>query len=333
MLDFTPEVYMKKRLVFTVFAIVLLFSFGACSKEAKTLQTPETASTEEPTIAAMQSADAPKLTVGMMSAVDAAPFYLAEQRGYYNDAGVEVELILFTNGQHRQTALQTGQVDGAMTDLVALITQTASDFRLTGTVSTDGHFPLLSQEKLQDKEAVTAGTMEISVTNYLLEQYLGKSHIVEKVYINEIPARLEAVASGQLDTGIFPEPFASIGQMRGLEKTIFEGIPAESLNIIAFTEDALKDKSTQISGFHRAYAQAVKDLQENPDLAREVLLTVIPNLPESIRDSIHIPTYHTPRLPSSAFTQEIIDWTADITHETYEITTDDLYDYRFTQAD
>ena len=79
-----------------------------------------------------EEAEPATLAVGMMSAVDAAPFYLALDRGYFLEEGVEARLILFTNGQHRQSALQTGQVDGAMTDLVALVTQTASDFKLTG---------------------------------------------------------------------------------------------------------------------------------------------------------------------------------------------------------
>ncbi len=104
-----------------------------------------------------------------------------------------------------------------MSDLVALITQSTSDFRLIGTLSTDGAFPLLATGPLTEGGTkITAGTMEISVTNYLLDAYLSDRYDVEKVFINEIPARLEAVVSSQLDTGIFPEPFASIGGHSGI---------------------------------------------------------------------------------------------------------------------
>jgi len=274
----------------------------------------------------------PTLKVGMMSAVDAAPFYHALEAGYYEDEGVDVELVLFTNGQHRQTALQTQQVDGAMSDLVALITQSTSDFHLIGTLSTDGAFPLLATGPLTEGTTVTAGTMEISVTNYLLDAYLKERYAVEKVFINEIPARLEAVVSGQLDTGIFPEPFASIGELRNLEKLTFEGIPRESLNIIAFTEKALEEKEKQIAGFHRAYERAVKDLQRDPELARTALMNAIPALPEEIRSTMGLPVYHTPSLPSESFTEEIISWTEGITGTEYAVGPEDLFDARFINA-
>ena len=304
-----------KRILPVFLLIVSILLLGGCAKSS---EQKETSPREEV-----------PLIVGMMGAVDAAPFYHALQAGYFEKEGAKVELVLFTNGQHRQTALQTRQVDGAMTDLVALITQSTSDFRLKGTLSTDGRFPLLAKASLDGKKTLSAGTMEISVTNYLLEQYLGKNHILDKVYINEIPARLEAVASGELDTGIFPEPFASIGALRGLDKIIYEDIPSESLNIIAFTEEAIKNKRSQIEAFHSAYARAVADIVQNPDIARDVLLEVIPNLPQTVRDTMDIPPYHKPRLPSDTFTSEIIDWTGHITGSSYEVGPEDLYDTSF----
>jgi NitT/TauT family transport system substrate-binding protein len=307
---------MYKKFLLVLFITILLV-FSGCRKSEQQ---------------ARESASSPSLTVGMMSAVDAAPFYVALQKGYFKEAGVDVQLMLFTNGQNRQTALQTGQVDGAMTDLVALITQTAGDFKLIGTLSTDGDFPLLAKPGLQEKQAVSAGTMEISVTNYLIDKYLGQNQSVKKVYINEIPARLEAVISGQLDTGIFPEPFASIGALRGLEKLFYPGIPSESLNIIAFTEKAVKEKSEALKRFHRAYAKAVKAIEADENLARDALIQYIPNLPSEIRDSIHLPDYQAPRLPGTSFMQEIMAWTESVTNQRYEFSPADMLDSRFIEG-
>lgn len=278
---------------------------------------------------AMEQQTPQKLIVGMMSAVDSAPFYLALKRGYYAVAGVEVELILFTNGQHRQTALQTGQVDGAMTDLVALITQSASDFHLMGTLSTDGDFPLLANGTLEGKDQISVGTMEISVTNYLVDRYLAQDHALRKVFINEIPARLEAVVSGQLDAGIFPEPFASIGAQRGLQKIVFDGIPEESLNIIAFTDDAINEKRKALQVFHDAYGRAVRDIRADADLAREVMMEYIPGLPDQIRDVIYLPEYQEPRIPSEDFVAQIISFTTEVTGKKYDLSPADLLDGQF----
>nr|WP_321297130.1 ABC transporter substrate-binding protein [uncultured Sphaerochaeta sp.] len=304
---------MRKRLLVSLLLSLLLLLFGSCKKT-------ETAET------------LPILKVGMMSAVDAAPFYLALEKGYFTEQGVDAQLILFTNGQNRQTALQTGQVDGAMTDLVALITQSASDFKLVGTLSTDGDFPLLAKSEILTSPTLSVGTMEISVTNYLVEQYLGADHSLEKVYINEIPARLEAVASGQLDAGIFPEPFASVGAMRGLKKVFFPGIPQESLNIIAFTETAVQEKQEALTAFHRAYAQAVKDIEQDPSLARSMIMQHIPNIPAEAESLIQLPTYHAPRLPSDEFVRQIMDWTASVTKQTYAFGTESFFGRSFTEG-
>lgn len=309
----------------TMFILILslvLITTGCAKEEQRTVHPDTEEGTES----------VPSLKVGMMSAVDAAPFYHALEAGYYEDEGVDVELVLFTNGQHRQTALQTQQVDGAMSDLVALITQSTSDFRLIGTLSTDGDFPLLASGPLTEGTTITAATMEISVTNYLLDAYLSDRYDVEKVFINEIPARLEAVVSSQLDTGIFPEPFASIGALRNLEKLTFEGIPEESLNIIAFTEKAIQEKESQIAGFHRAYERAVKDIQGNPKLARTALMNAVPALPEAIRETMGLPEYHEPSLPSESFTSKIVSWTEGITGTEYAVGIKDLYDARFVNA-
>ena len=303
----------KSTLVSLLLLLLLLLVFGSCKKTriAETL---------------------PTLNVGMMSAVDAAPFYLALESGYFTEQGVDAQLILFTNGQNRQTALQTGQVDGAMTDLVALITQSANAFKLVGTLSTDGDFPLLAKSEIQGSTTLSVGTMEISVTNYLVEQYLGTDHTLEKVYINEIPARLEAVASGQLDAGIFPEPFASVGAMRGLQKIFFSGIPAESLNLIAFTEAAIQEKQEALTAFHRAYAQAVKDIRQDPSLAKAMIMKYIPNLPAEVEEFIQLPTYHAPRLPSDEFVSQIMDWTSSVTKQSYAFGTERLLNRSFIEG-
>mgnify|MGYP001484248576 FL=1 len=84
-----------------------------------------------------------KLKVGLMPAVDAAPMLLAAERGYFAAEGVEVELIVFPSANERQVALQTGAVDGTITDLVAFVYNVQGGFDLRIASSTDGAFPFL----------------------------------------------------------------------------------------------------------------------------------------------------------------------------------------------
>ena len=272
-----------------------------------------------------------QLKIGVMPAVDIAPIYAALDEGLYAKEGLDVEITLFTNAQNRQTALQANQIDGAMTDLVALITNVNSGFPIRGTLSTDGLFPLLINGELPKDGELSVGMMEISVSNYLVEQYLGGDYSLEKVFINEIPARLEAVMSDQLKAGLFPEPIASVGEMRGLQKVFFPGIPRQSLDIMAFTQKALKEKKREIQAFHRAYGEAVKLLSADADLGWKTLATHIPNLPPTLGDTISLPEYSAPGLPEDEFIDEIIQWTARITGKEIPIGPGDILDRSFVE--
>ncbi len=269
------------------------------------------------------------LKIGLMPAVDIAPILLAEKNGYFEELGLDVDLQIYTNAQNRQTALQTNEIDGAMTDIVALITNNAEGFKLKGVLSTDGMFPLLVNPKHIDDKDIKVGMMEISVSNYLVEQYLNNEYNYKKVYINAIPTRLEAIATADIQRGLIPEPIASIGEMNGLIKVIYEGIPSESLDIMAFTDKAISEKSKSIKLFIEAYGKAVSDIQKDSSLARDVLMESLNTLPPQIRDSITLPTYNNPTLPSDKFIEELVLWTSNLVGKEYEITPDDILDRRF----
>ncbi len=269
------------------------------------------------------------LKIGLMPAVDIAPILLAEKNGYFEELGLDVDLQIYTNAQNRQTALQTNEIDGAMTDIVALITNNAEGFKLKGVLSTDGMFPLLVNPKHIDDKDIKVGMMEISVSNYLVEKYLNNEYNYKKVYINAIPTRLEAIATADIQRGLIPEPIASIGEMNGLIKVIYEGIPSESLDIMAFTDKAISEKSKSIKLFIEAYGKAVSDIQKDSSLARDVLMESLNTLPPQIRDSITLPTYNNPTLPSDKFIEELVLWTSNLVGKEYEITPDDILDRRF----
>jgi NitT/TauT family transport system substrate-binding protein len=131
-----------------------------------------------------------QLSVGLMPAVDGAPVYLAAERGYFADEGLDLEIVLFTSGQDRQSALQTGAVDGAMSDLVALAVNNDAGFDIKAVTLTDGVFPILATPGAADAPMLSLGTMEVSVTNFLVDVWLSERCELEKVWINAIPARL-----------------------------------------------------------------------------------------------------------------------------------------------
>lgn len=272
--------------------------------------------------------DLQSLRVGLMPAVDAAPFFVARSAGYFTEAGLDVTFDVFTSGQDRQAALQSGRIDGAMTDLVAVVVNVAGGFDVRATMLTDGVFPVLAQPGATAEQALRVGTMEVSVTNFLIDEWLS-DYRMEKVFVTSIPARLEALAAGQLDMAIFPEPIASVGAARGLEKLLFDPVDGYSPDVMVFTGAARREKARELELFHRAYDRAAADLIADPDLARDALLGALSNLDPGIRDAITLPDYRRAQLPPNAYLQRIIDWTAALVPDAGDVVPADLVDRSF----
>ena len=250
------------------------------------------------------------LKIGLMPAVDTAPILIAEKNGYFKDAGINVEIEIYSNAQNRQSALQSYQIDGAMTDFIAVATNVDGGFDIKATTMTDGMFPVLSNGDVSGKKDIKVGMMEVSVSNYLIDKWLGKDYNIEKVFINEIPARLAAIQSGELDMGLFPEPVASNGELKGLKKNLYGMDDEFSPDCLVFTGKAIAEKEKAIKAFHEAYNKAVDEINKNPQIARDILVEKIPNTNPEVKDIMVLPTYKKAAIPSDEYLQSIIDWTS-----------------------
>ncbi len=269
------------------------------------------------------------LTIGLMPAVDTAPIFLAAEKGYFDELNLDVNIQIYTNAQDRQSALQTGQIDGTMTDLVAVAVNVSGGFDIKATTLTDGMFPVLAVPGAAEKSEISVGMMEVSVSNFLVDQWLGGDYQIEKIFINAIPARLEAVISGQLDMGLFPEPIASVGEIKGMQKLIFEPVDGFSPDVMVFTGAALDKKSEDIEKFHQAYNKAVKDIRKDEMLARDIIIKSIPNLNPALKNLMTLPEYHPARLPDEAYLAKIIEWTRTVVDQDLNVEPADLVDTRF----
>ena len=269
------------------------------------------------------------LNIGLMPAVDTAPIFLAKDSGYFEENNLEVNIEIYTNAQDRQSALQANAIDGAMTDILAVATNVNGGFDLKATMLTDGMFVLVSNEGAIDKTDISVGMMEVSVSNFLVDQWLGETHSIEKVYVNAIPSRLEATVSGQLDMALLPEPIATVAELKGLEKLIFEPVDGFSPDVMAFTQTAIDNKSDALEAFVKAYNKAVLDIQKDESLARETIVKNVPNVSPELKDLMDLPQYHEARLPSEEYIQRVIDWTNTILPEPLNVEPKDLIDTNF----
>lgn len=270
------------------------------------------------------------LRIGVMPAVDSAPILFAEKKGYFKELGLDMEIQVYTNAMNRQSALQSGELDGAMTDVIALINNVENGFDIKVTTSTDGIFPFLIKKGFEEKKDIKAGMMEVSVTNYLSDRSLGDKYNVEKVYINEIPARLEMVRSGALDMAVIPEPMASQGELDMLTKKVIENSDAFSPDVMVFTGNAIKNKEKALKLFHEAYNRAVEEINSNDAEARDLLITTL-KLKQEIRDKMILPKYNKARVPDEQYLQGIMDWNEKVLKKKVSLQYEELVEGKFVK--
>jgi len=272
------------------------------------------------------------LKVGIMPAVDSAPILLAEKRGYFADEGIDIEIDVYTNAVNRQSALQTGELDGAMTDYIALVNNINNGFPVKLTLGTDGVFPFLVRKGFKETEEIDIGMMEVSVSNFLSEQFLSKKYKMNKIFIAAIPARLEMIKSGKLDMAIIPEPMASMGELAGLEKRVYKNEYDYMPEGMIFTKKALGEKESAILGFHKAYNRAIKDVIENEELARDILIEKLKLNPE-VKDLITLPEYRLGTVPSESYINRVIKFVEEKQNESINLSYQDIVEEKFVSND
>jgi NitT/TauT family transport system substrate-binding protein len=250
------------------------------------------------------------IRLGVMSASDSAPILLAQEKGYFEEEGVNLELEIFSNGATKQSSIQAGELDAAMLSMIQFLNNVKGGLQAKITTTTDGMFPVVLAKNYEEKEDVKVGLMEVSVINFLADQYL-TDYNVEKVYINEMPVRMQMLMEDKIDMAVLPEPLASNAQLKGLEKRVYGDPDDFTPNAIIFTDEFIKNNPKTVEGFHNAYNKAVEDIINNPDEAKDILISKLELNPE-IKDLIVLPTYHKTRIPDEDYIKELEDWTENL---------------------
>lgn len=165
-----------------------------------------------------------ELSIGLMPDTDSLPFLIAEEKGYFADEGVKVNLKPFKSAMDRDSAMQSGHLDGAVSDMLAAAFAKDGGFDVKVTSSTDGSYKLIAgkAEPAADVKGLRGKDVSVSrntIIEYVTDEILAKDGLkgddINKVIIPQIPTRLEMLQNGKLAAATLPEPMASIAIYNG----------------------------------------------------------------------------------------------------------------------
>jgi NitT/TauT family transport system substrate-binding protein len=258
------------------------------------------------------------LRIGLMPTMDSVAIATAYELGFFENHDVDVELIPFSSARERDAAFQTGNLDGATVDLIAVGLLNEGNFPVRATSVTTAHFTLIATPQYDDLASLENGTVIISnhtaidfVMDQMLEVYgLEWDHIVREE-ISNIPARFEMVRNHQADAALISEPFATMAAADGL--TVITDTLTIDFNpfVLAFSADVIAHRVEDLRAFYLAYNEAVDFLNSNPIEAHLDLIIDLIGFPGEVINHIKLPNFLRSELPDDEIIETAIRWLTD----------------------
>ena len=262
------------------------------------------------------------IKLGLTPAVDAIPFIIAQDNGYFKKRGIEVELQVFKSAKDRDTAFLSTDLDGVLCDLVAICIYNNSGTSVKITGITDGDFMLIAGaqsgiKSMQDlkgskkKVAISEKTVIDFTLDKLLEKNSLSGNDIMKEMIPSIPTRLEMLRNNKVQLALLPEPYSSLAIKSGgvkIDSAYNSGIFS---NVSSFKQKTLDEKGEAVNELYEAYVEALEYIKTTPVEKYEDRIIDFIGYPKDMKGQIILPQYRDNALPDVASIEAAVRWSLD----------------------
>jgi NitT/TauT family transport system substrate-binding protein len=177
-----------------------------------------------------------KLKVGHLPTSGHLLYFVAKDKGFFQQEGLDVELARFTNSGEGLTAIKTGKLDAGSFGTSAPLAFIAkgADFTIFGGQMGEGHGLIAKPEKaerfkdLKNFRGATIGAVRLATGDVVFRAALHEAGIDWKkdLTIKEFDspaAVMEAVKKGALDAGLVWIPYFTLAEKQGLSVVKYSG--------------------------------------------------------------------------------------------------------------
>lgn len=265
------------------------------------------------------------LKIGVLRIDDSLPLYVAEEEQLFEKYDIEVELIEFGSASDQSKAMEAGELDGMMTDMVVqnLIKKGGIDVKTVamalGATEKEGRFLVVSSPessivKPEQLEGQAVIISENTMMEYLMEQYEEylqlESLKISKVHLPNLSLRVDSVLAGkEAQVAILPEPLASYAVAQEANIVIDDTTLGKnfSQSVIIITQEKITSNKTEVVDFLQAYDDAIKRINKEPHKYYELALEVA-KVPEILKESYIVPSFTPDIIPDRESVENISDW-------------------------
>lgn len=227
-----------------------------------------------------------KFTVGYLPAVGHVLYFVAKEKGFYAEEGLDVELFQFTNSGEGLNAIKSGKLDTGSFGTAAPLAFIAKDtpFVILGGMQSEGHAVVAKPENVERFKDIKGfvgakiATVRLATGDAVMRYALSKAGIDWKTQttIQELDsptAVLEAVKKGSSDVGNIWVPFTEMAEKQGLKVVEWSSkyLDGHVCCRLVAMEDNVKNKKDEFIKFSRAQIRAYDFYINNPDETVEII--------------------------------------------------------------
>lgn len=265
---------------------------------------------------------APDIHFGTLPVLQALPLFVAADKGFFKEQGIDVELVTSNSSLEKDIAFTSNKIAGYFGDILTCMALNANNIPIKivsvihNATKNQRMFAFVISSKYagkNPKEAVNAGIAVSSNTilDYLTTKFLASKNIpieqANMVEIKNIPIRLQMFVSGQVSAAVLPEPLAALAVSKGAIVIADDAGTGWSPTVLAFNDTFLAKHPDKVKAFQRAVERASAYINSNPEDIRPIMNREC-RIPDQLKQSFPIPQFPKLALPTPAQISDVSRW-------------------------
>ena len=245
--------------------------------------------------AVVRAQSAPKIRIGYWPVAAGLPFFAAVEKGYFKEAGLDVEPLKFAGAQQVMEAMLAGRSDGSSNG-------TGSGNLGVGEIASPGLFKIFAtnpsnakyvlDQFLVPKDSPVKSIAELKgkriasgpgIQNKVLAMTVLERAGAAGTSVAELPIgqHVAALAAGQVDAVYTLEPTGTVGRLNGTTRVLEAGVIAKYIlgdplapwpgGSATLTTEFIRKHPDVAKKYIAAYARGIALVRSQPDEARQYL--------------------------------------------------------------
>ena len=237
----------------------------------------------------------PKIRIGYWPIASGLPFYSALERGYFKEAGLDVEPLKFASAQQVMEAMLAGRAEGSSNGTASAVLAIGAIaqpglFKIICTNPTNAKFvldeflvakdsPIKSLAELKGKKIASGpGIQNVVLAKVMLERAGAGTMSVTELPLAQ---HVAALAAGQVDAVYTLEPTGTVGRLNGTTRALEVGVVAKYIlgdpmapwhgGAASLTSAFIQKYPAETKRYIAAYAKGVELVKKSPAEARPYL--------------------------------------------------------------